>query len=186
VRKTRAALLGAFNELVLERRYADIRVGDIIRRADVGRSTFYEHFHDKDDVLRASLSGILSILADAVEEQADSKRLEYLLEHFRENSRLARGLLNGPSAPQVAAVLSGLIEERLTAWQRKTGVVPGIGLDLAAAQAAGAQLGLVRAWLNRESCSAAAVAAALRCGAVGSTRALFSPAPASPTAGLNG
>jgi AcrR family transcriptional regulator len=187
VRKTRAALLGAFNELVLQRRYADIRVGDILRRADVGRSTFYEHFRDKDDLLRASLRGILGILADAVEEQADGHRLELVLEHFRDNSWLARGLLDGPSSAEVLAVLAGLIEERLAAWRQKTGAAPLIPLDLAAAQAAAAQLALVRAWLDRgASCPAAAIAAALHRGAIGSTRGLFSPPAASPAARHSG
>ena len=52
VRKTRAALLDAFGRLVLERGYADIRIADVIRQANVGRSTFYEHFRSKDDLLR--------------------------------------------------------------------------------------------------------------------------------------
>jgi AcrR family transcriptional regulator len=42
--KTRQALLGAFFGLVLERRYDEIKVADILERARVGRSTFYEHF----------------------------------------------------------------------------------------------------------------------------------------------
>jgi AcrR family transcriptional regulator len=173
-RKTRAALLDAFNELVVARRYADIRIADIIRRADVGRSTFYEHFRNKDDLLRESLSGILAILASAVDDGCDLHRVQRLLEHFRENSRLARGLLNGPSCPQVVSVLEGLIAERLTARRRKCGGTPVIPVDLAAAQAAEAQLGLVRAWLNRgASCPSAAVAAALHQSAMAVTRAIF-------------
>jgi AcrR family transcriptional regulator len=115
VRKTRAALLDAFGELVLARRYPDIRIADIIRRADVGRSTFYEHFRNKDDILRQSLTGVLAHLADAVEDGCDPERLRFVLDHFRENRPAAHGMLNGPSSPQVVTVLAGLIEERLAA-----------------------------------------------------------------------
>ncbi len=82
-RRSRAAFLEAFNELVLTRGYNDIRVGDIIRRADVGRSTFYEHFRNKDDLLRQSMSHMLSVMADAVCEACDLQKLRWVLEHFR-------------------------------------------------------------------------------------------------------
>ena len=65
-RDTRTAILAAFRDLVLARRYSDIRVADIVRRADAGRSTFYEHFRGKDDVLRHSLAAVLTPLAEAV------------------------------------------------------------------------------------------------------------------------
>jgi AcrR family transcriptional regulator len=38
-------------ELTLERGYDHITVQDILDRADVGRSTFYAHYRDKDDLL---------------------------------------------------------------------------------------------------------------------------------------
>ena len=178
VRKTRAAILGAFNKLILERRYGDIRVADIIRGADIGRSTFYEHFRNKDAILRESLSHVVAVLADAVCDDCDLNRLQFILDHFRENSRLARGLMIGPSAPQVVIVLAGLIEERLTTWQEKSGRTPAVPLALIAAQTAVAQLGLVRAWLNGgPPCSSAMIAAALHRSALAATRVLFSPTP---------
>lgn len=168
VRKTRAALLDAFRDLVLTRRYADIRVQDVIRRADVGRSTFYEHFRDKDDLLRESLSPILTVLADTV-GVGDCQRLPHVLEHFRENSRLARGLANGPSAAQVVAVLAALIRDRLVGlgW---SGSLP---VELAAAQLAEGQLGLLRAWLNGGAvCPAETMAEAMHTSTLAAARAL--------------
>ena len=52
-RRSREAILSAFTDLLSEKPYAGITVGDIIDRADVGRSTFYAHFETKDDLLRA-------------------------------------------------------------------------------------------------------------------------------------
>ena len=53
-RRSRRAIFSAFEELLAEKRYSQITVGDIIERADVGRSTFYAHFETKDDLLRAT------------------------------------------------------------------------------------------------------------------------------------
>lgn len=54
VRRTREALHRALIELMMERAYDRIGVSDVIRRADVGRSTFYAHYRDKDDLLVVS------------------------------------------------------------------------------------------------------------------------------------
>ncbi|MTE11795.1 TetR/AcrR family transcriptional regulator [Nocardia aurantiaca] len=54
VRRTRTALHRALIELMQEQSYARITVQDIIDRADVGRSTFYAHYRDKDDLLLVS------------------------------------------------------------------------------------------------------------------------------------
>lgn len=67
VRRTRLLLRQALVELILERGYERLTVQDIIDRADVGRSTFYAHYTDKDDLL---LSG-LEELAAAFEEHMD-------------------------------------------------------------------------------------------------------------------
>src|SRR5262249_49812541 len=157
-----AAIIAAFNELLFESRYEDIRVSEIIALADVGRSTFYEHFQDKDDVLRRSLSAVLSVVAEAAEDGCDTLRLARILEHFRERGRLVRGLIHGPSFVEVMTVISGHIEEHLAARLRSSGTTPTIPTSLVAAQAAGAIFGLLRAWLDGgHDCSSEALAAAM-------------------------
>jgi len=59
VERSRTALTRAFVSLLFERGYGKVTVKDIIARADVGRSTFYDHFNNKNEVLRASLSDML-------------------------------------------------------------------------------------------------------------------------------
>ena len=51
VRRTKDLLRRALLELIAERGYDRITVQEIIDRADVGRSTFYTHFRDKEDLL---------------------------------------------------------------------------------------------------------------------------------------
>ncbi|HEY2791136.1 MAG TPA: TetR/AcrR family transcriptional regulator, partial [Micromonosporaceae bacterium] len=54
VRRTRALLQTALVDLIIERGYHRISVQDVLDRADVGRSTFYAHFRDKDALLVSS------------------------------------------------------------------------------------------------------------------------------------
>jgi AcrR family transcriptional regulator len=59
VERTRKAAQNALVALILERHYDDITVQDIIDRANIGRSTFYMHFRDKEDVLFSDWRGFL-------------------------------------------------------------------------------------------------------------------------------
>jgi AcrR family transcriptional regulator len=70
VRKTEALLREALGDLIRERRYEDIVVKEILGRANVGRSTFYTHFADKDDLLVSCIEEILRSAPEAESVQA--------------------------------------------------------------------------------------------------------------------
>lgn len=58
-RRTRILLGDAFLRLIMERPIEDITVQDVLDRAGVGRSTFYLHFRDKNDLLLSQLERFL-------------------------------------------------------------------------------------------------------------------------------
>jgi AcrR family transcriptional regulator len=49
--KTENAIQNAFLSLIVEKEYSQIRVTDIVNRANIGRKTFYLHYESKEDVL---------------------------------------------------------------------------------------------------------------------------------------
>lgn len=61
IQKTLSLLRESLVSLIAEKPYDSIVVKEILDRANVGRSTFYTHFRDKDDLL---LSGIHDMLGD--------------------------------------------------------------------------------------------------------------------------
>ncbi len=64
IQRTRQLLLDAFMELILEQGYNATTIRDITDRANVGRSTFYVHYRDKEELL----SNYLNQLYEAFEE----------------------------------------------------------------------------------------------------------------------
>lgn len=126
VRRTRRLLHRALIELMLERDYDRITVRDILARSDVGRSTFYAHFRDKDDLLRVTGAEYLrhAVATAAGEPGGENGPLAAMHTLFglaAEHPAVYRALLGrrGSSAllratqAMVAAVLNEQLSERL-------------------------------------------------------------------------
>jgi AcrR family transcriptional regulator len=146
----KAAVLRAFAELVGTEQYDEIAVGEITRRAGVSRSTFYEHFSGKSDLLTRSIAGPFKILADGV-LSATHSNLVSLLEHFWSNRAFARGILLGSVRPRVATVLVLEIENRLKRHGIGASAMYRLPRRLIACQLADTMLGLITAWLAGEA-----------------------------------
>ena len=153
--RTQSALLDAFRTLLLQADYDALSVSDIIAEARIGRSTFYEHFQNKDDLLRESMRVVLIPLAEAA-TGLPSPQLLFVVRHFGDRSRLARKLLSDPTRRLIWEYLSKLIEQRL--GDKAEGSLPRA---LYARQVAAGQLGLLEAWFNLKNVTAETVAAAL-------------------------
>ncbi|MFN8077774.1 MAG: helix-turn-helix domain-containing protein [Kineosporiaceae bacterium] len=120
VRRTRAALRQALLELVVERGYAAVTVQDVIDAADLGRSTFYAHYRDKDDLLLDGLADLRTMLLTASRQTAQRRWLRFgpaLLEHLSEMRTLVRAVLqhegNATIRRALEATLTELVEQEL-------------------------------------------------------------------------
>lgn len=105
IRRTRSLVFNAFAELVVTVRYDELTTRQVIDRAGIGRSTFYDHFADKNDVLAQSLAGPLSVLAAALTGKSDSDEAVGILHHFWDRRTLMRVILQHPTRSIVEKAL---------------------------------------------------------------------------------
>jgi AcrR family transcriptional regulator len=100
VSKTRRALKEALTDLILDKGYESVTVQDVIDHADVGRSTFYAHFIDKDDLLMAILADLDVPGPDTERWKPDDPAFGWTLElfrHFGSGKRLFKAVASSQS-----------------------------------------------------------------------------------------
>lgn len=127
-RRTRQALHQALIRLIVERGYDEITVGDIAEAADTGRSTFYAHFTDKDDLLRSAGSYLKQVLVKEHEAEAergdhpDDRLLgfsQFMTAHLYEQRQIFHALMRGQGGPifldMIRDVLCEIVRKELPA-----------------------------------------------------------------------
>src|SRR5437588_12121036 len=83
IRRTHQRLGSALVQLMAEKPIDDITVQDVLDRASVGRSTFYLHFRDKDDLLLSQLEKFLETMSTALSiQKEESHRVVPVAELF--------------------------------------------------------------------------------------------------------
>lgn len=140
--RTRTAILDAFTALALERRYDAIRVSDLTMRAGIGKSTFYEHFHSKDNVLLEAMQPVLLALATAASGRAARSYIKEMVRHLWERRSTGRSIMDSMTIP--------IIQRRLAEAIRPHAVRKGLSScnsSISAIGIAAAQLAMLRCWL---------------------------------------
>ena len=122
VQRTRRALRAAQISLILERGWDGFSVQDLCNRADVGRSTFYTHFADKEDLLVGGLDDLRQALRQqlAARPATPDRALRFargLIEHAHEQQQLFRAIIGKRSGQVVQRrfreMVLALVEEDL-------------------------------------------------------------------------
>ena len=146
----------ALMELLLEKRYETITVQDILDRANIGRSTFYSHYFDKEDVLESIAEQMLAGFSQQVQQTEAGRAIVpslALFRHVQHQHQLFQVLLRGRGEEVLwkagQALLSRNIEQALKAlYVGKR--APRIPLAVVAQYLAGAFLNLLKWWLEAE------------------------------------
>jgi AcrR family transcriptional regulator len=103
VRRTRARIDAAFVQLLHRRAYGDIRVSDIVKKAGVGRPTFYAHYATKDDLLRSQFERVVAPMLVALPTDPAQFDATPFFAHVSTASHFYKALMgpNGGSGPRV-------------------------------------------------------------------------------------
>ena len=162
VRRTQEALRDALVGLILEKGYQAITVQDIVDRADVGRSTFYAHFTDKDELLLRGLEELHNALdaADGTIGPSLFASARGLYAHAGDERRLYRAIFGrlggGPLPVRVEGELFARVSSEFA--RHAPGASPSTRAMAARVTTSGF-LGLLRLWLDEdEAASSDAVA----------------------------
>jgi len=155
--RTRQLLSAALIELMLEQRYDEITVQDIIDRANVGRSTFYAHYLDKEDLLISDFTRVLDALSQHTEQLGPEGQalppLALFFRHVKEHYQLYKALVRGGGIDRLYKKgherLRQNIEQHLQALV-PAGQPVAVALPLVADYIAGAILTMLNWWLDNE------------------------------------
>jgi AcrR family transcriptional regulator len=152
--RTRQALHQALFALVREKRYETITVQDIIDRANVGRSTFYAHFVDKEDLASYGMEEMLDDLAKHSAPAGPGLiATRVLFEHVRQQFPLFQMQMRDRGLElffeRGHAFWSKKIEQDLQA-RLPPGQTPAVPPAIVASYVTGAWVTLLKWWLDNK------------------------------------
>jgi AcrR family transcriptional regulator len=168
VRRTRHALEQALISLILEKGYDSVTIEDITNRADLGRTTFYLHYRDKEDLLMQTIDSIAEDFLEHHEAvlgqfespksainklklNLDKRVINHIFLHARENADLYKVMLRGEGGVKASHRLVDLIKDetikRLKSIKELEFDVP---IEVISVFFAGTLVELIKWWLEEE------------------------------------
>ena len=123
--KTRKAVFDALGRLLQDKAFYDITVQDILDEANIGRSTYYDHFQSRDDLLKAMCDDLFAHISAAAKDHGDDLRglFVHILGHLGDEKESTLAVLLSPSRSlllnhlkeEISPVLAGMGREGLEA-----------------------------------------------------------------------
>jgi len=152
--RTRQALSEALVGLIKERDYNTITVNDIIDRANVGRSTFYAHYRDKDDLFVKELDRVIDVLGRGVQHDAPTENSLFpslgLFRHVQEEYKLYKALMWGPGLDLLIKHTQKSLTENIEQRLMESGKEFSVPVSVLAVSVSGSYLSLLTWWLDNK------------------------------------
>jgi AcrR family transcriptional regulator len=158
VARTRSLLQQALFKLTAERGYTAVTVEDICREADVGRSTFYTHYPDKDSLRKATIDEHMkSLRARDVERHSQQRAKGFsfsgpAFEHAHATRQMHRALMGGKKREMPEEIrdwISGQVRRELV--DISGGNDDGAALEIATRFFVGAFFDVMHWWLDHDA-----------------------------------
>ena len=148
--RTRHLLSAAFVALMREKGYSSITISDLIERANIGRSTFYSHYRDKDDLFVHELDRVIEVLSQRLPDQEEMPFFPSLglFRHVGEEYELYKALVWTPGIDLLIKHLQKSLSDRIEQSLQKSESEVNIPLPILANFIAGSFLTLLKWWLE--------------------------------------
>lgn len=109
VRRTQATLQSALMDLVHHQALPHITVADVTERADVSRSTFYDHYQDVHELAEAACAAMIDDLMASLphpdefldDPEGGTELLRNFFANFAEHANLYRSLLGSQGSARI-------------------------------------------------------------------------------------
>jgi len=158
VQRTRQVLSSALFALIVEKGYEAVTVQDITDHANVGRATFYLHYHDKEALLAESLKKQINALVEFIKPNSDLPSTYKTLsirafEHVAQHHALYHALLGEDGPPIIATRMRGYLADLIQKYVIAALVAKGrvtVDPELLAVHSAGSLLALIIWWLDHK------------------------------------
>jgi AcrR family transcriptional regulator len=152
--RTRDTLGDALVALMHEKNFEQITVQEVLERAGVGRSTFYAHYRDKDDLFMSDLEEFLELIATMLKRHgADPKRLlpvQEFLAHLRDARPFYKALVKSGKMSEVMALARGVFARSIAERLESSGIkFDSTRLAAQAHALAGSFLSLMEWWVDQ-------------------------------------
>lgn len=172
INRTRRLLRDSLLSLILEKGYSAVTIEEITDRADLGRTTFYLHYKDKEELLlesieaiandlKAQILGVLPIKADSTyKAQFDGSEprqaILLVFQHALENANLYRIIMSGQGASKAPIRIRDIIDNTTLDYFKERVLIagfnpdPSVPLEIIATYFAGSLLGMLSWWLEKD------------------------------------
>jgi AcrR family transcriptional regulator len=155
VYRTREALGDALVALMLEKPFDEITVQQVLDRAEVGRSTFYTHYVDKNDLFMSDVDDFWTKMSSMLSRRREKSErvapVKEFFEHVAEARQFYNALVTSGRVHDVMQLGQGHlargIEGRLQEIPRASGLSPQ-RRELLSQCYSGAFFSLVSWWVN--------------------------------------
>ncbi len=158
--RTCQLLQEALFQLIIEQGYEGISIADITERAKLGRTTFYLHYLDKEELLQESTQSLMHHLALDVEPGEEetcpcSERSIRIFRHVARQQLLYRALLreSGPAniGGLIRSYFADLCQRVILRDMLNREILSYLSGELISAHTAGSLFGLLSWWLTHET-----------------------------------
>src|ERR1700757_368787 len=158
IRRTHQRLGSALVELIHEKPFNDVTVQEVLDRASVGRSTFYLHFRNKNDLLLSQLEIFLETMSTTLTNREEESHrvlpVAEMFSHIGAQNRIYRALADAGRLHDFFDLAQGYfsraIEQRLRESGRCSHLLPQ-ELSARSYALAASLLALLKWWVDRRA-----------------------------------